>query len=1085
MSRLPQVLAVRVCLLVLALSSAASAQFTTGRVDGIIRDPSGATVPDVEVSLRSIASNSVRTYVTSADGAYLFTALTPGPYELKVTAEGWQTLLQNVEATSSQTVTQNFTLSLAVETGTLSVEADAVALNATDAQLSVTRNANEVANLPNLNRNVISLVSLAPGVQPTFNPRGGTLTVISGAQAGQIAANGGRARATSVQLDSTDANDWEFGGFALGTQPTPDMLQEFKLISNNFTAEYGVKSNAQLVMITRSGSNALHGSAYDYLQNNVLNARDYFDRTGQATPLKKNNFGATTGGPVYRNRTFFFAGWEESRTRGAGFTSLASVPSTAARNRVTDPAVQQLLQRFLPQATASTADPNVGTVASQFGSPSNGRSIIAKIDHHFSDRHILSGRYWYGRGDSLLTFPSYNTLPGYDSDFQYRSQNVNLTDTWVASSRTTNELRLAYGRSSAQLLTQNGDLAPRFSITNLVNFGPLNFFPQGRIFNVYQVNDVMTHVAGAHTFKFGADIRQIQDNSSNDTNRRGLIVFSSLDSFLAGQPSVWTQLAGNSYRGFRTGLAGLFVQDDWRVTPSLTLNLGLRWEIQGALSEVNGLISTLDLNSTAAMGNAGPGPLGSLRTGSTAVDWRPRNAAPRLGFAWNPRQGGIVVRGGYGIVWDSFSFTPLANARTQPPLNYTVSLTGTQLAGANSLSHLLDGTAPVIQQAEAQIGGYGDLRNFGSITATDPSLRNPYVQQFNLSVEKRLGSSSVFGLSYVGTKATHLTRVVAINPLTGRPAAATSTADEQARLAQFQSVYARENGVGNARLDPRFDQVNYHDDGGSSIYHAMQAEFRHRWSRRLNLQASYTWSKSIDDASDFNTPQQANDYGFAQDQNQRASDRAVSNFDVTHRVIVTGVWDLPFFAEAKGLRRTLLGGWSFQSVNQWQSGIPATILAGARYGISDVNLDGNLVPTGTDNTRASCVYGGQPFEFGNAATIPAVGLRGVNGASNSANFLYTQPLLGNNGTCGRNTFRMNHLTNFDWSFFKSFQLAERGPLESGPWDVQFRAELFNVFNTPFLTATGDSWRTVSSPAFGLYNSAGAARRVQFALKLLW
>jgi hypothetical protein len=194
-----------------------------------------------------------------------------------------------------------------------------------------------------------------------------------------------------------------------------------------------------------------------------------------------------------------------------------------------------------------------------------------------------------------------------------------------------------------------------------------------------------------------------------------------------------------------------------------------------------------------------------------------------------------------------------------------------------------------------------------------------------------------------------------------------------------------------------------------------------------------------------------------------------------------------------------LKGWSFESVNLWQSGLPATVLAGPRtltivdpvthlptaVSFSDVNLDGNLIPTGSDNTRADCNPGGAGFIFGNPATIPALNQRGVNGAANSSNFAYSQPLLGHNGTCGRNTLRMNSLTNFDWSVFKDFSLAEQGPLGSGPWNLQIRGELYNVFNTPFLTAQGDAWRTLSSGAFGLYNAAGTTRRLQLALRLSW
>ena len=529
----------------------------------------------------------------------------------------------------------------------------------------------------------------------------------------------------------------------------------------------------------------------------------------------------------------------------------------------------------------------------------------------------------------------------------------------------------------------------------------------------------------------------------------------------------------------------MFVQDDWHLRPTLTINAGLRWEIQGPLKDAGDNTSILDPRLPGAIGVAGPGPLGSFRVGGDAVNPNLHNIAPRFGFAWNPRSGKLVVRGGYGIYWDSFTFSPLAAARWAPPLNYTFTLGSTKIAGANSFSNLINGTAPILSTAQAQVGGFGTLTNFGALTTVDPQLPNPYVQQFSLGVEYSLPAHSVVSLAYVGTKGTQLTRFVAVNPVVNGPAPATSLADELARLPQFKAAIAAENGPGNIRMDPRFDQVNLVEGGGSSIYHSLQAEVKKSFSHGVQLQASYTWSKSVDDASDFSPTIQANDNSFAQDVSDLRAERGVSNFDITHRILVTGLWQLPLFRHTHGTTRTLLHGWSFESASTWQTGIPATLLAGTRMGIADLNIDGNFIPTGMDNTRANCDVGGVGFVFGDPATIPPANQRGVNGAANPSNFDYTQPLLGNNGSCGRNNIRMNSLLNFDWGMSKETTLSEGGFLGSGPVVLQLRAEAYNIFNTPFLTAQGDSWRTLASPSFGLYNAAGATRRLQFAARLTW
>jgi len=1099
---------------VLAPALPARAQYTVGRVEGTVSDASGAVVSGAKVTLRNLGTNATRAFVTGENGLFVFFALPPGGYQLAAEAPRFARRRVELSVLTNQTVTQNLVLTIPEEATMVTVVGKPGELNTVESQQSVTQTEFEISRLPSLGHNMMSLVHLAPGVAPTNNPRGGTTfggggtyVIALGVQSGLIAANGGRARASSVQLDYTDANDWEGGGFAPGMQAiTPDMLQEFKILTTNFSAEYGVKSNAQVMMVTRSGSNNLHGTAYDFLQNDALNARDYFDRTGKPTPVKQNIYGFTAGGPLLKNRTFFFTGYEGRRTRGGAFTTLASVPSLSARARATDPAVIDLL-KYLPAPTGSTKDPDVGTVPVQVPSPVDTYQWVTKFDHHFTARHSIAARYLQSTANFVARFPSQNQLRGFDVDNHFELRNLSLSDTYVLTPRTVNELRFAYGHTGAQGRPQGGLLTPRFLISGVVNFGALQSVPAGRIFNVYQVNDQVSHVRGAHVFKFGGDFRKIGDQSLNATNSRGLFTFSSVDKFIRGQPSQWTQMFGNTTRDFRTGVYGAFVQDDWRLRPTLTLNLGLRWEMQGAQSEAGDLSSVLDPRASGAIGAAGTGPLGAFRVGGEAVGANPWNFGPRLGFAWNPRGGDLVLRGGYGIYWDSFTFTALNASRSNPPFNYTFSLGASQIAAGNSFDNLLNGSAPMVTQAQAMLGNFGALTDLGSVTTLDPRLSNPYVQQFSLGFDYRW-KTYVLGVGYVGTKGTRLTRLLPINPVVNGPAPAASAADELARLLAFRDAVARENGAGNTRLDPRFDQVNYHDDGGSSIYHALQVTLRKAMSHGLQLQASYTWSRSIDDASDYAPTIQANDNSYAQDGSNLRAERAVSNYDIPHRVAITGIWQLPFFPGQRGLWGTLLKGWSWESVNMWQSGLPATVLAGPRtlplldplthapvldptthqpmtVSISDLNLDGNLIPTGSDNTRADCTPGGAGFVFGNAATIPAPSQRGVNGAPNSSNFRYTQPLLGQNGTCGRNTLRMNSLTNLDWSVFKDFMLGEQGPLGSGPWKLQFRAEFYNVFNIPFLTAQGDAWRTVSSGAFGLYNAAGATRRVQLALRLSW
>jgi hypothetical protein len=1063
----------------LVLSSAAFAQYTTGNVQGTVFDPGGATVKDVTVTLRSRDTNVTRAFTTRADGVYLFAAVPPGYYDLTAEAKGFAKATATVIATSSGTVTENLTLTLAGQGTTVTVQALAAAdFDATDAQLATTRNEQEVENLPIAGLDLTTTFALEPGVQPMYTAGRGSLVKVAGAQTGLIAANGGRPEASNVEIDFTDANDWEFGGIAVGAAPVPDFVQELRIITANPPAEYGVRSNGEIEFVTKSGTNLWHGDLYDYLKNDYLNARDYFNQSGKATRIDSNNYGFSTGGAVIKDKTFLFGGWERQKTLGGGYTDTALVPSDAARASVTDPTIATLIQTYLPKATGP--DPNdptntqVGSVTQQFAAPSTSYQFLIRGDQQFSSKHLLAIRYFQGTGTSVLTFSAFNTLAGFDSNLHNEERNPNITDTYSFSPETVNQLRIGYSRSIAILPPQNGLESPRFTIAGLVGFGALPYFPQGRTFNIYQVNDVLSHVAGRHLLKFGFDFRKIQDNSVNATNARGSFNFPSLSAFLSGDLSSWSQQFGPTALGFRTNLFSLFAQDDFKLRPTLTLNLGLRWEYQGALTEANGQIAILDPSLTGAIGNAGTGVLGAFRVGNPVINSNPGNLAPRLGFAWNPGNGKLVVRGGYGIFWDSFTFTPLASARSNPPLNYSFGLSGTSsFTGANNFDALYAGTAPIVTQAQQQLGSFGNLMNFGSLTTANRNISNAYAQQYGLTLEYRLAPSTVASIGYVGTKGTHLADVIPINSIANGPAPATSLADELARLSEFQAAFAGAYGPGNNRLDPRFDQVNLVSDLAASTYNALQLSLKHSLRYGLTVQASYTWSKSIDNSSSSNPTQDANDNGFPQNGNALNRERAVSNFDVPHRIVVTGIWNVPFFQNRSGLLSNLfLRGWSVQTVSTWQSGVPGTVLSGPVQGISDVNLDGNFIPNGDDNTRANFNPAGTGFTLNNPASI-------------AGQTQYSQPLLGNNGTSGRNTVRLPSLVNFDWAFQKACLLRESGFRGSGPWALQFRTELYNAFNNPYLRPAGDNWRTVSSAGFGLLNSAAPSRNLQLALRLVW
>jgi hypothetical protein len=1069
-----------ICTFTLLAVSALLAQYTTGTVQGTILDPTGAVVPNGTIVLRSLETNTARSFKSGNDGLYYFSAVLPGRYEITVEAPGFNKAAVEFAAVASQTVTQDIRLTLSGTTATVdvAVESGAVELDKTDPQLSTNRDALEVNDLPT-QHSTTGLVAYAPGVQPMYNPRGGSLVKLSGAQTGQISANGARAEYGNSELDFTDANDWEFGGFALGTTPVTDFVREFKVLTSNVSAEYGIKAGGEIMMITKTGSNNWHGEANDYIQNDFFNARNFNDTTGKAARTDINNYGFSSGGPIVKNRTFFFGGWHQNRNIGAGATYLATVPTPAAIATVTDQGIKSIIQNYLPAPTQATSNPNVGVYPVNYASPGKGYQFLLRADHNFSEKNALSARYFHSTSNTVL--PYVGSLVGLANEgalLTALARNANVTDTWLISPSVVNQLRLGYARSVGFLPPQMATPGPYFSITGLLTFGEYGGFPQGRIFNIYQVNDVISEAHGKHQLKEGFDTRVIRDNSYNTGGgqfyTRGYFVFPSEAAFLSAQPASYNQLFGPSAEPFRTRLYSLFAQDDYHVASNLTVNLGLRWEYQGALDAAGGKFSLLSPTVTGNIGMAGSGPLGSFVVGNPIVHANPLNMAPRVGFAWNPKASRLVVRGGYGIFYNAFNFTPLADqGRTSPPVAYNASLTS--FTGGNTISALLAGTSPFQQQwaAQAASGGFGTLTNFGSLTTTNSHVRNSYLQQYNLSIEYQLPWSVLVSAGYVGSKGTHLAAFLPVNSFlpSALPAPATSVADETARIAQFRAVFQQES-TGALRPDPRFTQVNLITDAANSNFNSLQILLRKSFQHGLMFQASYTWSKSIDDAS---TAYPTQDYlgdGVPQNVYNLRMSRALSNFDIPQRLSVTGIYELPFFnSRTDWVSRTVMRGWQLGFVIVYQSGVPMNIFSGPVQGITDVNLDGNTTGgAAADNTLANC------STSGTGLTLPS---------QFTSRYVYSQPLLGQNGTCGRNVARQPGLFNLNSSLTKSIQLFENGPIGSGPWNLQLRWETYNTLNNPSFYVASVNNVYVSNPTtFGAL-TALAQRKMEMAIRLIW
>jgi hypothetical protein len=727
----------------------ASAQITG---DLVIRvtDPSDAFISGAKVAVKSTAQGAVREQSTDTQGFARFSLLNIGEYEIKVEAPGFAIASTRTTVNSGTVRELKTVLEVSATRQEIVIEDSVVSINTSNAQLqaSVDSSALIKFSLPN---GVLSMAGTTPGVIPVAarNPFLGQ---------GSYNSNGGRGRANNITIDNSTATDVSTtGGAGLGTVPL-DAIKEVTVISNNFTAEFGRNASSQFQLVTKSGTNEFHGSAVHLLKNDKLNARDYFDRTGKAAILRNNNWFVTGGGRIVRDKLFFFGTYEQQKIRGAGGTRIANVATPAQVAGITNSAIRQLYTTLQGPSSDS------GTVSNAAPLGTNSTAYSGKMDWNISSKDSLSGRYGYQKSADNspgLTFIASN-LPTNGASSTSKPQNVTLNYTRVQNASMVINNIASFGRSNPNFIPLATFVAPSVQFQNgLSELGSWSGLPQGRTQNVYNNLTTITKTTGSHTLKFGYNIERIQANSVFESNTRGTFVFSSFENFQTGTPVQYSQRFGGSIRGNRVWNQGFFFQDDWRVSRTLTLNLGLRTEVAGGVSEVNNIISNLNLNSQAPLGGAGSGALGSIVAGGKAFD-NNTNWGPRFGFAWNPGGGKWSVRGGYGIAYDFIFLNPITNLRFSPPFMYNFSTT--VFTGANSVANILAGTSEFQQVGRATVGNFGTtVRNFGSLAPVDYAMKNPQTQQFSMTIERQLGNGFLSRVGYVGSKSNFLQRARPIN----------------------------------------------------------------------------------------------------------------------------------------------------------------------------------------------------------------------------------------------------------------------------------------------------------------------------------
>ncbi len=1042
----------KISLISLLLATASLyAQSTRGSIGGQVTDAAKKPLSGAAVSLVAEETNRKHTAVTGPQGEFLVTLLDPGTYRLEVDASGFRRHIQDLVLDLNQEIRVDVPLIAAVASGdSVTVTARRSLLRTDSAAVGDVIDTRQVQGLPLDGRNFYDLSLLLPGVVPAAE---GSAASVRGSFA--ININGAREDSNDFLLDGVYSGDPKLNG--AGVTPPVDAIREFEILSSTYDASFGRNGGGQVSVVLRSGGNQFHGTAYEFFRNAVFDARNYFAPSGVAAPQdQRNQFGGSLGGPIAKNRTFFFLDYQGTRDN-TGITQVTNVPTLAERTGdfsqsslvPIDPTTGspfptlKIPSYYMSPIGLAIAGlypgPNRSVPFQNYVSSPNTRDrddqFDLRVDHTLTAASQLSFHYSFSENSLFEPFtgPSFPLVPGYGDNVPSRDQNAMIAETHVFTPALLNEIRAGFDRVSLGVYQQDSgqninsqvglptvSTNPRdyglssISVTGFSPLGDESNNPQHGTTDVYQVTDNLTYVHGRHQAKFGADYRILQQNAYRDIESRGFLDFTGLllgnplEELLLGLPTDSGVATLNNPEHLRTYSYNFFANDQWRVTPSLTLILGLRYEYNSPAVDAQNHANLYDLTTQSLV------PVGT--NGMPRSGYLPdrNNFAPRLGIAWSPGASArTVLRAGYGIYYDQSSLAPGEGLYFSPPyFNFNV-------------YYPLSATSPLL--LSNPFPSNFPLPTPSSALAYARDLRTPYVQQWNFNIERSLGGTRMFEIGYVGSKGTGLIGARDIN---------------QPAPAPVQI---------NPRPVPEFADIDYLESNRNSVYHSLQARFVERLDFGLSLLASYTFAKSIDNGSSFFSS--AGDPNFPQDSYNLRAERGLSNFDVRHRFVASYCYDLPFRSSSRWLK-----GWQTYGILQFQTGQPFTVA---------------LLP-GNDNSNT----GIDSLGFGANDRPNVVGNPHLSNPSATAWFntaAFAIPPYGSFGNSGRNTLEGPGTQTVDLSLVKNTVLRESA-------NLQFRVEAFNILNH---TNFGLPDNFIGSPTFGQILSAGSPRRLQLGLKLLF
>lgn len=1047
--------------LLLTLTAAAliMAQMTTSSILGTVTDASGAAVAAANIKIRNLGTNDVRETATGTDGRFRVPLLPPGSYEVTIAAKGFARYVQGpIVLRLGQDAEVDLKLEVASVNEVITVTGDATLLNTTNAEVGTNIDTKRISELPMApNRNILNLALQIPGVSQLSS---GNSAFTSGGVS--FSVNGMRTRSNNFMIDGSDSTNPSVGGLVQEVN-NPDTVAEFRVVTNQFLPEYGRAAGSVVNVLTKSGSNAFHGSAYWTYNGNALNARSNLDkRTFTKAPWRvENQFAGTVGGPVIKDKTFFFAsGFRWTDHRFASGTAIGGAPTaegqTIIRNAVgTLPQIRALLDN-LPAAqtpSGSTVRFNyrgaayvvpVGTLSGAASNTLDAWQWTGRVDHRFNDKHTLMGRFMY---DDRKTVSGQSTPPGLTSLSPAKRVGQTLALNSTLSSTMFNELRLGFQRldSVTNASDAKAEAIPSLEVTELgltgfnaaagrTAVGLAVNLPQAQVTNNYQLANNFGVLKGTHSMKFGIDFRRQDQFQDFNPTIRGRLTYNNLQDLVddvAQTASINTFLPGVGRWQYYTYYDyAFYLQDEWRVKPNLTLTYGIRYETPG-----NPAQWLADVNKTVLANNNN-----DPRYQFTPVPKRDRNNwAPRFGFNYRVANrapgvlgyltgdGKLVLRGGYSRTYDlifnniylnvysAFPFTQVNNlpARTAGSWDYVYGL-GFQGRPAPAVNPLL--------VPRTLVGG---------------DFRAPLAEQMSFQIQREVAQNWNLTMGWVGTKGTGLFQTIDGNP-----------------------TVPGTNGT--QRVDNTQGVRRLRANAASSIYHSFQTSLEKRYSRNLTMAAHYTWSAFIDDASEIFNPSVAGEVAVPQDSYNRRGDRGRSTYDRPHRFSINGVYELPWMSDQRGFAGRLVGGWQISTFLTFQSGAPFSPLNAADPGFRLSGIDalvGNAIrPNLNTNLDLSSMT---------LNDIVAAGGRTLFSQVTAAS-----PI----GNAGRNILRADGINNWDLAILKNIKVSEGNRL-------QFRFEMYNATNT---RDYGIPNANVNNAGFALSgNTDGGNRRIVMGLRYVF